>query len=176
MEGPDRRLRAAARSRARNSDFDLIAEEAHKLPTTVGQRLACRLNLPWLNIDMDDIQRKEAGISGKSIDRRPAPLEEFDAPAGSSISYYLEYEDGAREQHWLTKVKAQKVNSAIIICGLMHVAPLSKKVQDLGWSVEELNVCEMPWFTSNFGTVKAVEENGQRYCEHRPPTTKSGVA
>ena len=156
------------------SEVELIAEEAHKLPTTVGQRLACRLNLPWLNMDMDEAERKKARISGKIGNRRPAPLEDFDAPPGSFTFAYLDREDGAREQHWISRVAEQKVSSAIMVCGLMHVSPLAEKVRELGWVAEELNVCELDWYIANFGTAKSVEENGQRYFEYRPATKHGG--
>lgn len=42
---------------------ELIAEEANKLPTTVGQRIAFRFNKPWANVDMDEIERQRKGFT-----------------------------------------------------------------------------------------------------------------
>jgi hypothetical protein len=125
-------------------------------------------------MDMDDTQREQAGISGKSEDRHPGLLFDFNGPPGSSMCY-LDQEHGIREQYWISRVREQKVSSAIMICSLMHLSPLSTKVRKLGWIVEELNVCEMEWHIANFGTVKVVEDQGQRRCESRPPAKKSGV-
>jgi hypothetical protein len=44
------------------SSVKLIAEEAYTLATTAGFRVACRLNLPWIQIDMNDCERLAAGI------------------------------------------------------------------------------------------------------------------
>ena len=48
--------------------IDLIAEEAFGLPSTVGQRLACKLDKPWIDIDMSTAERRLAGI-GEPIER-----------------------------------------------------------------------------------------------------------
>ena len=51
-----------------SSEIDLIAEEASGLPTTVGQRVSCKLDTPWIDMDMTRAERIEAGIGG-SVDR-----------------------------------------------------------------------------------------------------------
>ena len=48
------------------------------MPTTVGQQLACRLNKPWLNMDMDDAERCAAGIFEELENRCSYPLIEDD--------------------------------------------------------------------------------------------------
>jgi hypothetical protein len=48
--------------RIKNSNIDLIAEEASGLPTTIAQRLACKLNKPWVNIDLSKADKILAGI------------------------------------------------------------------------------------------------------------------
>jgi hypothetical protein len=58
-----------------NSQIDLIAEEAFGLPTTVAQRLACKLDKPWIQIDMSTVERKLAGIYEALIERRSEPID-----------------------------------------------------------------------------------------------------
>lgn len=151
-----------------DSDFELIAEEAYNLPTTVGHRLACRLNKPWLNVDMDEAGRKEAGIYEELCGRHYHPLLEDDDPPRSCAYYYLAHADGVREDYWVSQLAGQRVSSAIMVCGLAHLSPLAKKFRNLSWDVEELNVCELDWYIANFGTVKVIEDGYGRRSEHRP--------
>src|SRR6266852_4754734 len=58
--------------RITNSSVDLIVEEATGLPTTVAQRLSCRLNKPWMNIDLSEAEKILAGIK-EELDQRPSP-------------------------------------------------------------------------------------------------------
>jgi hypothetical protein len=161
--------------RLRDSDVELIAEEATKLPTTVGQRLACRINVPWLNMDMDDAERKEAGIFDELNGRWFGPLMGDDDPDGSYASGYLPRADGLREEYWVSRVARQKVMSAIMVCGFMHLSPLAKKLRNCGCSVEELNVCGLDWYIANTGRWTLIEGvNGQRHSEFRP-SIKKGV-
>jgi hypothetical protein len=70
-----------------NSQIDLIAEEAFGLPTTVAQRLACRLDKPWIEIDMSIADRKLAGIHDALMKRRSEPIDPFNNIG--SLSLYL---------------------------------------------------------------------------------------
>jgi hypothetical protein len=52
---------------------DLVAEEACGLPTTVAQRLCCRLNIPWIDIDLSVAERKLAGIHERLLEKLSDP-------------------------------------------------------------------------------------------------------
>jgi len=45
--------------------------------------------------------------------------------------------------------------------------PFTKKLEEKGCIVEQLNVSELEWFKSQFGTYTIVEEDGNRWCEVR---------
>jgi hypothetical protein len=61
----------------------LIAEEAYKLPTTVAQRLAFQMEVPWLEIDMNDSERLREGIHQELAKRPSGPA----LPDGYSEGY-----------------------------------------------------------------------------------------
>lgn len=150
-------------------DADLIAEEATALPTTVAQRLACRLNKPWLNADMDECQRRAAGIYDELVHRPHGPLFDENGEAGTSEGY-LPHADGIREKHWASQIFTKyKSKSAIILCGLIHLSPLAETLRRYGHQVEEINVCNCDWSIKEFGKVRIVEAGGNRWSEHYRP-------
>ncbi len=139
----------------------LIAEEAYKLPTTVGCRLAYRANLQWVEIDLTDTERLQAGVEDELNNRPHRPL--FD---GNKVAVsYLANADGVREAHWVNRVMQHHVSSALVICGVLHLSPLAAKFTNSGCIVKELNVCDQDWYKNAFGPCKIVEENGTRWCE-----------
>jgi hypothetical protein len=144
---------------------ELIAEEAYKLPTTVAQRLACRLNIPWKEVDMDDLERQRAGIHDALQTRGGSPL--MDDDDGYTMSY-LEQADELREQNWVDKIRRYRVQSVIFLCGLLHLTTVATKFRTRGWDVQEINICDLDWYKSRFGTLTVLEEAGQRWCECRP--------
>ncbi|MGO8813457.1 MAG: hypothetical protein ACLQVG_02155 [Terriglobia bacterium] len=143
----------------RDSRVELIAEEAYKLPTTVGFRLACRANLPWVDIDMNDTERLQAGIDDELKKRRQRPL--FDKKMVEVE--YLAHADGVREAHWVRQLMQHHVSSALVICDLLHLSPFASKLRDKGCTVKERNVCDEDWYMNRFGPRKVVEENGERW-------------
>jgi hypothetical protein len=151
--------------RIENTSVDLIVEEASGLPTTVAQRLALGQNKPWLNMDLNKAERILAGIK-EELDERPfVPLDPY-ANAGCRYQY-LPRADGIRETEWVTRILRLRVNALICLCGFLHVGPLTKKLEENGCNVEQLNVSELEWFKNQFGTYQIVEEDGRRWCEVR---------
>jgi len=145
----------------RQSRVDLIAEEAYKLPTTVGFRLACRANLPWVDVDMNDTERLESRINDELKNRPQRPL--FD---GKKVAVsYLPHADAIREAYWVNRLMQHNVSSPLVICDLLHLSPFASKLRNKGCTVKEQNVCDEDWNKNRFGPRKVVEENGERWCE-----------
>jgi len=145
--------------------IDLIAEEASGLPTTVAQRLAFKNDKPWLEIDMSIADRKLAKIYKKLSLRRSAPLN-----LGENLDFRIEYlprEDGIRETEWVRRIRRQRVGVVLCLCGLLHVEPFAKKLEEEGCTVEQRNVTELDWFRNLYGTCNIVEDQGIRWCEVR---------
>ena len=145
--------------------IELIAEEANKLPTTVGQRVAFRFNKPWANVDMDEMERQRQGIYDELRSRGGAPL---DDDSDGCKEYYLEKADGIREEFWLSKINGYRLERVVFLCGLLHLSTVAAKFRDRGWMVEEINACGCQWYVERFGTLTIVEENSCRWCECRP--------
>jgi hypothetical protein len=143
----------------------LIAEEAYKLPTTTGFRLACRADIPWIDVDMTDAERREAAIYDE-LNKRPSGPLLNDGSMLQTVSY-LPCADGVREEHWVKRVMEHRVDSALIVCGLLHMSPLAEKLTKHGCHVPEpTNVCDQGWYVKTFGPCQVVEENGRRWCEY----------
>jgi len=143
---------------------ELIAEEAYKLPTTIGFRLACRTNIPWIDIDMTDAETQEAGIREELTGRPHGPLLKGDGKMVDTVGY-LPHADALREEHWTKKVIQYRVSSSLSLCGLLHLGPFAAKLRSRGCTVNELNVCDQDWYKQAFGSCQVVEENGRRWCE-----------
>jgi hypothetical protein len=157
---------------ARDSTVGLIAEEANALPTTVGMRVAFHFNKPWANVEMDRSERWSRGLPARII-RRSAPL---DDGSDGGKQYYSQDFDPIREDFWLSQIKGYGIDRVLFICGLLHLDTVAAKFSTDGWDVEEINVCSEPWYVERFGTFTVVEENGERWCETRPPARFSWSA
>jgi hypothetical protein len=151
--------------------LDLIAEEAYKLPTTIGQRLACKVGKPWVDIDMNDVKRIEASIYEQTKKAAGLPLIENGAPViGGVMGRYVSEIESIREDYWVHRLLEQRVSSAIVICGSLHLASFAQKLRERGCAVVEIPVWERDWYKDHyFGTFTIFEgADGGRWFEFRP--------
>jgi len=149
------------------SNVDLVAEEATELPTTVAQRLACKLDKPWIEIDLSMTERKLAGIADALDERAKGfPLPPFGKRFGVK---YLPREDGIREEEWRRRILKQRAEVVLCLCGYLHLDPFTKKLEEAKCHVEKLDLTEFLWFRELFGEYSIVEENGERRSEVRWP-------
>lgn len=148
-----------------NHNVELVAEEATGLPTTVTQRFACELDKPWMDIDMSTADRKLAGIYHALIDRETDPIDPFQNIGSRCL--YLPHEDGIREGEWLSRILKRRVHIVLCLCGFIHIAPFTKKLEENGFEVEGVGLTELLWFQKLYGKYSIVEENGKRWCEMR---------
>lgn len=162
---PTGHLRQTLSDLLTSSEIDLIAEEASGLPTTVGQRLSCKLNKPWIDMDMTRAERIEAGI-GESV-QRWGVIEEGDKLI--EVFWYIPEFDDVREKHWLNRLLKCGVQTALCLCGVLHVATFKIKLEACGSTVEVLKLHDQEWFIAQYGNYCTVEQNGNRRCEIRRP-------
>ena len=160
-------LRKILELRLTNAEVGLVAEEASGLPTTVAQRLACKYDKPWMNIDMSTADRKLAGIYDGLLQRKREPLGQADTADYRLL--YLPIEDGIRETEWVSRILRQRVDVVLCLCGFMHLDPFTKKLEEKGCCVEQLRVTDYVWFQSRYGKYHIVEEKDKRWCEVRHP-------
>jgi hypothetical protein len=55
----------------------------------------------------------------------------------------------------------------LCLCGLIHIDPFRRKLEENGCSVEQQNLAELQWFQDLYGKYSIIEENGERWCEIR---------
>ncbi len=110
--------------------IELVAEEACGLPTTVAQRLSCKLNIPWIDIDLSIPERKLAGIYEKLLERPQGPIDP--CVSRDMMFRYLPEEDGIREEEWLRRIIRTQVHSVVCLCGFLHVRTFAKRLEEKG--------------------------------------------
>jgi hypothetical protein len=112
---------------------------------------------------MDDTERKDAGIDDELKNRPSEPR--WKNGIMVSMQWYLPNADAIRETHWVKRLIQHQVQSALVLCGALHLSPFAAKLSAKGYVVEELNVCELDWYRKKFGRCQVVEQNGERWCE-----------
>ena len=140
---------------------ELVAEEAHKLPTTVAQRLASAMDIAWLNVDMNDSERELNGISA-NVRRSPVSTEDG---SFKMCEFYNPVSDGLREQHWIDQIKKASVASTVLICGALHLDPVAQKLRECGYEVDQVKVWEYCWYKTHRFDYAIKERDGDRWCE-----------
>lgn len=154
------RLRDLLSALLAKEDAGLIAEEATGLPTTVAQRLAFRLGKPWLNVDMDECQRRAAGIYDELAERPFGPLFDGNGDQAGVTEGHLPNADGVREGHWLSQIIKYGSGSVIMLCGVLHLSPFAERLRGCGYEVKEINVCELDWCVNEFGGSESSRRTG----------------
>lgn len=144
---------------------DLIAEETSaRLPTTVGQRIALRKDIPWLNVDLSLADRKKLKIN------RPVPTTPlFDDTyeyVGSAETYESDIQ-AVREKHWIERVCACRCRSVIFLCGAIHLDPVRKRLEEIGHNIQPVRLWEADWYKAHVGELLIFEQGENRYAEFR---------
>jgi hypothetical protein len=118
-----------------SNDVVLIAEEViDKNVITFGRQIVGEAK--WLPIDMNEAQRKQAGIFGKLEHPRDKAL----GPNGYyPINPYLSRSEGVREDFWIKRIEERCAESSygtvIVTCGHNHLPFLAGRVIEKHHSV-----------------------------------------
>jgi hypothetical protein len=149
-ESTDTGLRDLLRSILQNNPVVLIAEEVKtkKPVNTFGLELIGKDK--WLSVDMNEQQRKDAGIHntllhGGAPVRHPATGNDFPA------NEYHQVSEGKRENHWLDKIEkwckekglmdetvVPTHKTIVLVCGHNHLPFVGAKICARGHSVVQL--------------------------------------
>jgi hypothetical protein len=131
---PDTGLKDKLQAYLSTKNVVLIAEEIQTSGhvATFGRELIGEDK--WLSIDMDDNERKKAGIYDTLFNRS---VVDYNPETGdfSRVNRYYIQADGIREHFWLDKIEAwcaqRHVTSGVIIitCGMNHPPYLAKKIR-----------------------------------------------
>jgi hypothetical protein len=133
-----------------NNDVVLIAEEVEtsKPVNTFGLELIGKDK--WLSIDMNEQERKEAGIYNTLL-HGGAPVRDPRTGNDFPANEYHQVSEGKRENHWLDKIeqwcKAKGLmdetvipihKTVVLVCGHNHLPFVSAKISARGQSVVQL--------------------------------------
>ena len=151
------RLQPIVRDICLKGNLDLIAEEwstkRYRDAETVGKKVAASLSIAWDNVEMSDERMAELGILECVRRRRP----ELDDIAGVLVqeipdTVYMPNADRLREEHWIQQIQIKKPSRGVLmICGLIHVAPLAVRMTASGFTVGTNSLCEHAWYRSKYG-------------------------
>lgn len=121
----------------RDEGVDFIFEEASGLGPTIAEKLALeRLAFGhYVDIDPARGERAEFGIPANSSE----PLM-IGAPPGAAYAQWQILDAHAkREELWLRRMQQRKFESALVICGLVHLLSFAQRLQHAHYSVQAIN-------------------------------------
>lgn len=140
---------------------DLIAEEwsqnAKKKAPTVASGLAPTIGAGRHNIEMPDELMQKKGIFPAIKDRRE----------NGPQDKYLDHEDSVREYHWMSEIQScAPKKGVVVLCGMIHAAPFSKKLKEAGFTVTTKTLKEWQWY--NDWQAEREQSNRQALLERGP--------
>ena len=116
---------------------DFIFEEASGLGPTIAEKLALEI-LPfghYVDIDPARGERPEFGIPANSSEPNMigAP------PTVTFANWQILEVHAKREELWVRRMQQHEFQSALVICGLVHLLSFAFRLQDAKFSVQALN-------------------------------------
>jgi hypothetical protein len=116
---------------------DFIFEEASGLGPTIAERLALEQLAfgHYLDIDPARSERSEFGIPANSSE----PNMIGTPPTVAFANWQILDVHAKREELWLKRMKEHKFESALVICGLVHLLSFAFRVQAAKFSVQAIN-------------------------------------
>jgi hypothetical protein len=120
-----------------SESVDFIFEEASGLGPTIAEKLALE-RLPfghYVDIDPARGERADLGIPANSSEPNMigAP------PTVAFANWQILDVHAKREELWLMRIQQHKFESALVICGLVHLLSFSFRLQDAKFSVQAIN-------------------------------------
>lgn len=116
---------------------DFIFEEASGLGPTIAERLALD-QLPfgrYMDIDPARNERQDFGIPSNSSEPHM-----IGAPPSVAFANWQVLDVHAkREELWLARMRQRKFESALVICGLVHLLSFAFRLREADFSVQAIN-------------------------------------
>jgi len=116
---------------------DFIFEEASGLGPTIAEKLALE-KLPfghYLDIDPAKGDRLEFGIP--SVSSEPNMI--GSPPSVAFANWQILDTHAKREELWLKRIQQHEFQSALVICGLVHLLSFAFRLRDAKFSVQAIN-------------------------------------
>lgn len=120
----------------------IVVEETQHGLDTVTKRVCDRVKCRPANIEMPPAERTARGI--------PAAYNENPDTAPDDRERW----NREREEYMVTKAMAEAgdAESAIVICGRMHVQALAERFSEAGHTVETTDLQDQPWYVEDWQT------------------------
>jgi hypothetical protein len=149
---------------------NLIAEEAKENEATIAQQIAQARSIRWSSVDTTLEDKTRLGIYDELMNRPKHLVFQGDMCLGER-GRYLPHADAIREELWVSRIVESKADSAIFVCGLLHMQHVADKLAAQGCMVFQINVCENNWYKEQYGEVKLFEDSdGNLWYESRYKT------
>ena len=116
---------------------DFIFEEASGLGPTIAEKLALD-QLPfgrYMDIDPARNERPDFGIPSNSSEPHMIGV----PPSVAFANWQVLDVHAKREELWLARMRQRKFESALVICGLVHLLSFAFRLQDAKFSVQAIN-------------------------------------
>ena len=116
---------------------DFIFEEASGLGPTIAEKLALE-TMPfghYVDIDPGRSERPDFGIPANSSE----PYMIGAPPTVAFANWQVLDVHAKREELWLARMKQRKFESALVICGLVHLLSFAFRLRAANFSVQAIN-------------------------------------
>jgi hypothetical protein len=120
-----------------SESVDFIFEEASGLGPTIAEKLALERLAFGHYVDLDPArgERAEFGIPTNSSE----PNMIGSPPTVAFANWQVLEVHAKREELWLKRMQQRKFESALVICGLVHLLSFAFRLQDAEFSVQAIN-------------------------------------
>lgn len=120
-----------------SEEVDFIFEEASGLGPTIAEKLALDKLAFGHYVDIDPArgERSEFGIPANSSE----PNMIGSPPTVSFANWQILEAHAKREELWLKRIQQSKFESALVICGLVHLLSFAFRLHDAKFSVQAIN-------------------------------------
>ncbi len=120
-----------------SEEVDFIFEEASGLGPTIAEKLALEKLAFGHYVDIDPArgERSEFDIPASSSE----PNMIGSPPSVSFANWQILEAHAKREDLWLKRIQQSEFNSALVICGLVHLLSFAFRLRDAKFSVQAIN-------------------------------------
>ena len=116
---------------------DFIFEEASGLGPTIAEKLALE-KLPFGHyVDIDPARGERAAFGIPTSSSEPNMI--GTPPTVAFANWQLLEVHAKREELWLQRMQQRKFESALVICGLVHLLSFAFRLRDAEFSVQAIN-------------------------------------
>jgi hypothetical protein len=116
---------------------DFIFEEVSGLGPTIAEKLALEKLAFGHYLDIDPAQRDRSEFGIPSVSSEPHMI--GPPPGTASANWQILEAHAKREELWVKRIQQHEFQSALVICGLVHLLSLAFRLQHANFSVQAIN-------------------------------------